>query len=182
MVDVAEDDRGRYPIATVSFWEEEPFTQNAQQFQSAPLLKVQNGGRAFSRVDHFEYRTMILAKSNRELKSFPFQHVGNFRDAPLPEDEIIFDNPWFSTLSRLANFDQECALIWRMDQYCAKGILLPFEWGSMPGKGDGMPLSGGITRAGLRKARLFWGSDGAAGGRGLYRRRRSDRSESAVSI
>jgi hypothetical protein len=128
MVDAGEDDRGRYPIVTVSFWEQEPFPQNAQEFQAAPLLKVQNGGRGFSRKDHFEYRTMILSKSNRELDSFPFRYVGNFRDVRLPGDEIIFENPWFSILSRLSGFDRDCALIWRMHKYCTQGVLLPFEW------------------------------------------------------
>ncbi len=128
MVGAGEDSRGRYPIVTVSFWEQEPFPQNAQEFQAAPLLKVQNGGRSFSRKDHFEYRTMILSKSNHEMNAFPFQYVGNFQDVCLPEDEIVFENPWFSILSRLSSFDRDCALIWRMHQYCTQGILLPFEW------------------------------------------------------
>ena len=118
MVDAGEDKSGRYPIVTVTFWEEEPFPKNAQEFQAAPLLKVNNGGRQFSRKDHFEYRTMILIRSNRELKNFPFQYVGNFQDVPLPNDEIIFDFPWFCTLSALADFDKDCGLIWRMNKYC----------------------------------------------------------------
>lgn len=126
VVGFGEDAHRCYPIVTVTFWESEPLPQNEQEFQAGTLLKVNAGGRGGSSEDLFEYRTMILAKSFQQVKNFPLQYLGNFQDVCLPEDEIIFSNPWFCTLSNLSEFDRSCGLIWRMNKYCTQGIILPF--------------------------------------------------------
>ena len=106
------------PIVTLTLWNREPFPPSAEDFSSAPLLKLERGGRMFSREDHFEYRTELLFKNKRQLNSLVF--VGNFTNVPMPDDEIIFTRAGVILLTLPENIEKECCRYWRKHLYCQK--------------------------------------------------------------
>lgn len=118
-VDEREFDKGRIvPMVTVSLWDGIPFPSTAQEFQSVPLLRIDNGGRCDSPEDKYEYRALITIKSLKQLLSLPLQFVGNFQDTVMPKDEIIFQNAGHCTLLLPEMMDSSCCVFWKMHLYC----------------------------------------------------------------
>lgn len=86
--DVEFGDGRLLPVVTLSLWAEKPFPQNTAEFCSVPLLKLSRG--RFGLPDSlYEYRTQIIIRSQKQLRSIPLIYVGNFKDVPAPEDEVI---------------------------------------------------------------------------------------------
>lgn len=86
----AECRGGIYPVVMVSLCNGEVLPMNEESFRSLPLIKLQSGGRCFSPKDKFEYRTVIYAKSDKQLRSLPLTYCGRFVNVSNPPDEIIF--------------------------------------------------------------------------------------------
>lgn len=120
-VDETEFENGQIiPIATVSLWDKQPFPSTTEEFQSVPFLKVCNGGRCGSSKSDFEYRVAIIIKTTKQLDSMQLQHVGNFPNVTLPEDEIIFTNAWENTLMLPHMIEMECCQFWKSHLYCTQ--------------------------------------------------------------
>ena len=110
------------PIVTLTLWDQQPFPKSEEEFSQKPILKVRNGGRCFSPRDKFEYRAEIIFKSKRQVASIPLTFVGNFANAPLPNDEIIFTNAGEMTMFLPNRLEEDCCIAWKMHLFCT-GVL-----------------------------------------------------------
>ena len=102
-----------YPIVTVSFLGARAFPTSDEAFMDIPLLKLQEGGRMFSPIDKFEYRTVIVIKSRKKLAETPLQFVGNFMNVQMPTDEIIFTEAGVILMNHLELFETNFCLYWK---------------------------------------------------------------------
>ncbi len=109
------------PVVTVSMADNDPLSLTVTEFQSLPLLKIRNGGRCRSPENKFEYRTLIVFNSLKQLAAMPFKFVGNFQGIPLPKDEIIFQHGGEYTLLLPETIASSCCIFWKMHLYCSTG-------------------------------------------------------------
>ncbi len=81
--------KGTDPVVTITLWEGQ-LPSTAEEFSQIPLLKLEVGGRQWSPLDHFEYRTKLVVNTKKQLKDLDLIYLGRLLNVPMPEDEIIF--------------------------------------------------------------------------------------------
>ena len=104
--DVEFGDGRLLPVVTLSLWAEKPFPQNTAEFCSVPLLKLSRGRFGLPDSLH-EYRTQIIIRSQKQLRSIPLIYVGNFSDVPAPEDEVIVNYAGSMLMEHPELFDRD---------------------------------------------------------------------------
>jgi hypothetical protein len=104
--DVEFGDGRLFPVVTLSLWAEKPFPQTTAEFCSVPLLKLSRG--RFGLPDSlYEYRTQIVIRSQKQLRSIPLIYVGNFSGVPDPEDEVIVNHAGCMLMVHPELFDRD---------------------------------------------------------------------------
>lgn len=109
----AECNGGIYPVVTVSLASGDCIPMTKEAYEAFPLIKLQTGGRCFSPKDKFEYRTVILIKSVRQLHSLSLQYCGRFPDVSLPIDEIIFNRFGEMMITLADNLEEDLVIYWK---------------------------------------------------------------------
>ena len=118
------------PVVTFTLWDSEKLPENAQEFQRLPILKLENG-RLGTPKTHFEYRALLIISSARKLNKLQNQlkYLGNFKDIPMPENELIIDYPGYMYLISPERIDIGCTYFWKKlqqfpkDQSCKEGPI-----------------------------------------------------------
>lgn len=88
-VDMVENYAGHlYPVVTASLWPYLPLPKNSEEFNSVPMLKLDNGRFQLPK-DVFEYRAMLIIKNEKQIQDAGLQYIGNFTDVVMPDDEVV---------------------------------------------------------------------------------------------
>lgn len=98
-----------FPVVTLTLWNEEELPRTADEFRTAPLLRL-NSGRFALPPDRYEYRAELIIRSRRELNAAGFQFVGNFPEVPAPADEVIIEDAGSMTMILLEKLERDLNL------------------------------------------------------------------------
>lgn len=93
-----------FPVVYLSLWDKEALPCTVDEYQTAPLLKI-NRGRFGVPKKYYEYRTLVLIDSKKQLDSMPLQYLGNFQVDVHPKNEVIIDRAARMTFTDLKCFD-----------------------------------------------------------------------------
>lgn len=119
LIDTMEFGDGRLlPVVTVSRWDGEELPENLEQFQTAQLLMVNQGGRCGSSRLGFEHRVLFVIKNKQSLDSLKLRYVGNFQEVSLPDEDIVFTNPGYLTMLLPERMNENCCRFWKNHLYC----------------------------------------------------------------
>ncbi len=114
-VDEHEGWDGRsFAVVTVTLWDTLPLPTTAEEFSREPLMVFRKGGRMFTPRDHAEYRAELLVSTLKQLRTAPFEYLGNFSNTPMPNNEIIFSFPGETLMFELRALDYYISLAHRV--------------------------------------------------------------------
>lgn len=114
--DISFGDGRVLPVVTVSIWDDLPFPTNTLEFLRSHFLRMESM-RLGSPKGKYEYRAEILFKNDKQVSAMQLEYVGNFADAEMPADEIIFTDPGNMMMLLPDMLDDDCCLFWKMDKY-----------------------------------------------------------------
>ena len=106
------------PIVTVTLWNQTPFPNDDDAFAEMPMLKVNAGGRCFSPEDRYEYRTEIIIMHKKQLEKLGLLYIGNFKNIPMPVDEIVFEKAGYLSMTLPEKFEKDMCIHWKNHLYC----------------------------------------------------------------
>ena len=95
-----------FPVVYLSLWDKEVLPYTADEYQTAPLLKI-NRGRFGLPKKYYEYRTLILINNKKQLDSTPLQYLGNFQVDVHLKNEVIIERAAMMTFTDLICFDRD---------------------------------------------------------------------------
>ena len=85
------------------------------EYVALPLTGIR---RTHCHPDFYEYRTPMLVSSKKQMKQAEetfFVKIGNFKNAPMPNDEILYEgvSVWAYPVSSLKELDKDCCMLWK---------------------------------------------------------------------
>jgi len=105
-----------HPVVTISLCDEHNMPQNAQEFQSLPLWRI-DAGRFCAPEGLYEYRAHIVFRNKKQVERLSLQYLGNFQNIDMPEDEYFIRRAGCFTMILPKIFDDDCCICWKMNLY-----------------------------------------------------------------
>ena len=99
------------PVVTMSIWDREEMPQNADEFASVPMLKMRGDCKTQCK-NGFVYRAQLLF--SRKKQTEPFVFVGNFKNIPMPVDEIVIHNSIWTPMADVRDLDNMSCIYWSL--------------------------------------------------------------------
>lgn len=120
--DIEFGDGRLLPIVTLSLWGRTPFPKNSIEYNSVPILKLNNGRFALPN-NLYEYRAELVIKNRKQLNALPLICIGNFVDVSTPDDEVIIDGAGCMTMIHPEYIDRDLNIRIKVSNMYEKSYL-----------------------------------------------------------
>ncbi len=110
-----------FPIVTLSIWKSHQKPTNEINPSQLPLLRLASG-RMFAPANTYEYRALLLLKSQKQVDNLNLHYLGNWGHIVMPNDEVVFSKSGETYMILSETLDSDLCICYRNDMYYTQGV------------------------------------------------------------